>query len=245
MNQAANHIFGIDVSVIDVPYAGSTDMAIMRRMAETGGIPTSRIDANLKPALHYASTRISQLIDPAADYSHLVLPGVRPVLTELRKRNVRVALATGNLQAIAWAKLSAAGLAPFFETGGFGDDAELRQDIVRVAIERSNREVLEENEKEDSAVVVVDGENGVDDSSGQKTIAVEKMKEIADITQRREDVVHVGDAVADVAIQSQLGIDTVGVLTGVFTREQLERENPLVVFDDLSDSNAFIDVLGL
>lgn len=201
VNSAVHATFGIHVKVVDVPYAGSTDMAIMRRMCVFAGVPSSIIDKHLSSALDDAASRIHSLIDPKTDYSHLVLPGVVPVLDGLKSRGVALALATGNIEKIAWSKLSAAGIHHYFASGGFGNDAEERQHIVQKAIERSG---------------------------GYKI----------------EDVVHVGDALADVAVSRQIGVDSVGVLTGVFTREQLEAEQPLAVLNNLSDSETFFSILG-
>lgn len=201
VNEAVQKTFEIDVKVVDVRYAGSTDMAIMRSMCNRGGVPSSIIDKKLSAALEYAASRIDTLLDPNADLSHLVLPGVISVLEGLQMRGVSLALATGNIEKIARSKLSAAGINRYFSTGGFGNDAEERYHIVQLAVERS----------------------------GPFSV---------------EDVVHVGDALADVAVSRQIGVDAVGVLTGIFTRNQLQKEQPLAILDGLSDPKTFFDILG-
>lgn len=60
-----------------------------------------------------------------------------------------------------------------------------------------------------------------------------------------KNVFHVGDAVADMAAARRNGANGIGVLTGSFTREQLMAEEPLVVLDDLSDTDAFLKLLGV
>lgn len=201
INEAVQKTFGINVKVIDVNYAGSTDMAIMRRMCHLGGVPSSTIGNKLSAALEYAASRIDDLLDPNVDMSHLVLPGVIPVLDSLQLRGVKLSLATGNIEKIARAKLCAAGINRYFSTGGFGNDAEERHHIVQLAVERS----------------------------GSFSV---------------EDVVHVGDAIADVAVSRQIGVDAVGVLTGIFTRSQLQAERPLAVLDGFSDLATFFDIIG-
>ena len=65
------------------------------------------------------------------------LPGVKPLLERARSlEEVIPALATGNIEEGAWLKLGSAGLARFFQTGGFGGDGATRAEIVRVAVER-------------------------------------------------------------------------------------------------------------
>lgn len=201
VNSAVEAIFGVKTKVADVIHAGSTDMAIMRRMCVLGGVSSSSIDARLPAALSDAASRINTLFDCNADYAKMVLPGVIPTLDALKSRGISLALATGNIENIAWVKLKAAGIADYFMTGGFGNDAEERQDIVKLAIERAGKFPF-------------------------------------------ESVVHIGDAIADVAISRQIGVDTIGVLTGAFQREELEQEKPLTILDDLSDTQAFLRTLG-
>lgn len=54
---------------------------------------------------------------------------------------------------------------------------------------------------------------------------------------------HVGDSVADMKAARECGAKGIGVLTGSFTREQLEKENPFVIFDDLSDTQALLKAI--
>lgn len=201
INSAVKATFGISVNVTDVPYAGSTDKAILRNMCTLAGVDGETIDSRMPSALADAASRIDSLISKNTDNSHLVLPGVIDVLNALKSRGCTVGLASGNIEKIAWVKLATAGIKDYFSTGGFGSDAEERQDIVRKAVERLGG-----------------FEYG--------------------------DVVHVGDALADVAVSRQIGVDAVGVLTGAFTREQLESEKPLAILNDLSDTNAFLHAIG-
>ena len=70
-----------------------------------------------------------------------ILPGVEPLLRALAsERRAVVALVTGNLEPIAWLKMSALGLRPHFsspEVGGFGSDHTERGELVRLAAERA------------------------------------------------------------------------------------------------------------
>lgn len=60
-----------------------------------------------------------------------------------------------------------------------------------------------------------------------------------------ENVFHVGDAIADMQAARENGAHGIGVLTGAFSRHQLEAENPLAVLEDLSDTDRFLGLLGL
>ena len=69
--------------------------------------------------------------------SFRVLPGVVELLDQLSLReDVRLGLATGNLQKGARMKLERAGLLPYFDFGAYGSDTEERPRIVSLAIER-------------------------------------------------------------------------------------------------------------
>lgn len=59
------------------------------------------------------------------------------------------------------------------------------------------------------------------------------------------NVFHVGDAIADMSAARDAGANGIGVLTGAFNRKQLEGESPLAVLEDLSDTRAFLGLLGV
>ena len=86
--------------------------------------------------------RMSVAFDAMQDYTEAnlgdlrgnVLPGVHEVLEALRSEGHMLGLLTGNLSRIAWAKLRHAGLAEYFQTGGFGEESEIRSHLVPVAL---------------------------------------------------------------------------------------------------------------
>ena len=199
VDHAVNRVYGVSVKVNDVPHAGCTDRGIIRSMCRRAQIPDVNIDASMPKALEEASTLIKQYLEP--DLTHLVLPGVHNLLGELKRNHIHLALTTGNLEAAAWAKLSAAGIDHYFEGGAFGSDCEHRSDILRLAIKNA--------------------------------------------AAKPEETVHVGDALADVQAAREVGARGIGVLTGAFTRQQLETQSPILIMDDLSDTNAFMSAIQL
>lgn len=56
---------------------------------------------------------------------------------------------------------------------------------------------------------------------------------------------HVGDAIADIRAAVHVKGRGIGVLTGAFNREELEKERPYKVLADLSDTDAFLKLIGL
>jgi phosphoglycolate phosphatase-like HAD superfamily hydrolase len=68
------------------------------------------------------------------------VPGALEFVKTLRDSKVRLGLVTGNIKKHADWKMGICGYDGYFTTGGFGEDAELRSEIMRVAIER-NRDI--------------------------------------------------------------------------------------------------------
>ena len=71
------------------------------------------------------------------DAGYFPVPGVIDFLEMLRSENIRLGLVTGNIKKHALWKLQICGFDNFFSTGGFGEDAELRSDILKTAITRN------------------------------------------------------------------------------------------------------------
>jgi len=115
-----------------IRYGGKTDPAIIGELyaARLGRSPTAAeaaafIDAYLP--------RLRQLLATGVT----VLAGVIEALAYLKAQpGVVLGVATGNVRAGADAKLAAAGLAHWFELGGYGCDSHLRAELVARAIER-------------------------------------------------------------------------------------------------------------
>ncbi|MBU0760319.1 MAG: HAD-IA family hydrolase [Nanoarchaeota archaeon] len=62
--------------------------------------------------------------------------GAEELLRELKRRKVLLGLVTGNLEEIAMAKLTKAGLDKYFKFGGYGDETE-RAKLVKTAIKKA------------------------------------------------------------------------------------------------------------
>jgi phosphoglycolate phosphatase len=133
LDRAAYELFGLERGTSGLTVAGGTDRALARALLQRAGAVDD--DAS-----------IARLLDCYVGHLETVLAArrYRPVgeaakaVAGLRARGLRVGLATGNLRRGASIKLASAGLGDVFdlEHGGYGCDAELRADIVRVAIRR-------------------------------------------------------------------------------------------------------------
>jgi phosphoglycolate phosphatase-like HAD superfamily hydrolase len=101
---------------------------------ETGCSPT---DADIARGLDFAARRYPELL--AAAEAPLALDGAREIRGALLDRKHVVSLVTGNVEAIAEAKLAAADLSEYCspQQGGFGDQSRLRPELVRIAVARA------------------------------------------------------------------------------------------------------------
>lgn len=125
---------GIADASAGIRFGGKTDPAIIDEIFATrlGRAPTAGERAALLDAY------IPRLRARLADGGVIVLAGAVDALRFLAGRaGVRLGVATGNIRAGADAKLVAAGLADWFELGGYGCDSAVRAELVARAIERA------------------------------------------------------------------------------------------------------------
>ena len=124
-----------------IRYGGKTDHAIIDEifMARIGR------PARKAERMAFIEAYVPRLRALLAMQGVQVLSGVHDTLAYLKGKPVRLGVATGNVRQGADAKLGAAGLAEWFECGGYGCDSVLRAELVAMAIQRGRegREVHE------------------------------------------------------------------------------------------------------
>jgi phosphoglycolate phosphatase len=85
-----------------------------------------------------------------------VLDGIIQILDAISLRDdLKLGIATGNIEEGAWIKLRYSGLDSYFKFGAFGSDSEDRGEIIRIAIERGER-ILNSCRKFDEVFVIGD-----------------------------------------------------------------------------------------
>jgi phosphoglycolate phosphatase len=115
---------------------GIPQIEIMRRICEAGGKAESEIAIHLPQAMEMLTTEMSQNLPE--DLRDRLLPGVQGLLAVLStEANVYLALATGTLGGTAEIILKRSGLDTFFPVGAYGHECYDRQELVRLAQERS------------------------------------------------------------------------------------------------------------
>lgn len=141
LHAAIREVYRVEPEGVQVDPAGRTDLEIARQILLGRDVPAERIDAGL----HDFQIACGEGYGRAGKGSlaEFVLPGVPEALAELTgRKDVILALLTGNLQPIARMKLRRAGIERCFAhgQGAFGSDSEDRTDLPAVARRRAERE---------------------------------------------------------------------------------------------------------
>lgn len=106
---------------------GNTDPGILRDAFRAARLD----DEDWHSALEGILERMRQTV--ASQQSSMVvhvMPGVEAALAHLRAKGAALGVATGNLEAIGWLKIQAAGLRDYFTFGGFSDLYASRADMI-------------------------------------------------------------------------------------------------------------------
>lgn len=151
MTRAFERLYGVADAFGRVEFSGRSDRAIFRDAALSAGIAPP--DLELETA-RFIDAYAPELERALGEVAGSLMPGIRAILERLAAlSSVVQGLGTGNFRATGIAKLKYYGIAHHFPdfVGGFGDDHELREELVRIGIAR-----LQDNAAADRVVVVGD-----------------------------------------------------------------------------------------
>jgi phosphoglycolate phosphatase len=215
MNRACSELVGHTEALSGIPVAGRTDRIILADVAARMG---RTLDDELLTVLRdrYLAYLREEILAPGVMPSaeslgprggiKAVMPGIRELLDALQRRpDVFLGLLTGNFEEGARTKLAHFDLWRYFRCGAYGDDAEDRNALVPIAVERARRCGLPE---------IPPGE-----------------------------ILVIGDTPHDIACARAADAVAVGVATGGFTVDELRASGADIVFKDLSDREAFLELL--
>src|SRR2546430_3968156 len=107
LHHAMREAYGVDTTIDGIAYHGKTDLGILRAALERMGIPGKVFEAKLPDALNVVC------LDVAANASRIVAnvcEGIPEVLARLKTAGKLLGVASGNLEAVGWHKVAAAGL---------------------------------------------------------------------------------------------------------------------------------------
>ncbi|RMD99936.1 MAG: HAD family hydrolase [Deltaproteobacteria bacterium] len=206
--------YGIQDAIEGFFFDGKTDREIFRElMACHGLLPAT--EAEVRRQIELITERYLEHLRETAKRMEggAVHPGVLEILEEIQERTwqrgkapIVAGLLTGNVEAGARIKLQRFDLAGYFPFGAFGSDAEVRSELVPIALERAQA------------------------YCGWKFSP--------------EEIFVVGDSVRDIECARKNGVVSIAVATGSTPREILAAENPDHLFDDLSDTERFFEIVG-
>ncbi|MFO0594018.1 MAG: HAD family hydrolase [Myxococcaceae bacterium] len=134
IDRAFGELHGDPSACSQFSFSGMTDRAIARQGLSTLGKPhdDAAIDALLAVYVRALAEEVQKT--PADKYR--VHPGMHEAIAAGLERGMAVGLGTGNVKEGARIKLERVGLYAHFSFGGFGDDHELRPELIRAGAER-------------------------------------------------------------------------------------------------------------
>jgi len=149
--EALLEVFGTTGDATHFDYSGKTDPQIVRELMEGAGFTNEEIERRRPRALESYRQRLADAIRPE---DVAPKPGVARLLHALEgRRDVTLALLTGNLEPTARLKLEPVGANRYFPFGAFGSDEEDRYRLPRVAQERARAVVGVSFEGRDMVIV--------------------------------------------------------------------------------------------
>lgn len=162
--------FNVADGTVNLRFAGRTDPAIVREF-----FLRHQIEPCQENFMRFFDAYVFWLDHMLGQLSGKVLPGAQEMIGALRAlaRPPAIGLLTGNIRLGAQIKLSHYKLWDQFQTGGFGDDHEDRNQIALIARDRG-RELLKEKLRGDQIVVVGDTPRDIECGKAieAKTLAV-------------------------------------------------------------------------
>ena len=139
LEAAILQVTGRTATTQGIPVHGMLDHVILTTMLAACGVSGAEAQRVL-PQVIEAAQELYQTGVP--DLRDKLCPGLPEILEEMARRNVVLALVTGNLTRIAWHKLARAGIDRHFRFGAFGEMAPTRGDLARIAIAQARNEDL-------------------------------------------------------------------------------------------------------
>ena len=192
---AMREVFNLDCNLDGVPIHGNSDVGILRAALRLRGVSDELFDSHIQRVI---DQMCAEVLRSAADIRAEICPGVAELLRQFQSAGKLLGVATGNMDAIGWAKLQAADVRHYFSFGAFSAWTsqshngsgpplrfEKRVDIFRFAIEEARRRL-----------------------GGKASVCA------------------IGDTPSDVEAARELGIPVIAVASGTYTREQLQAAGP-------------------
>ncbi len=146
-NYATETVFGIEgfdyTKILGKRIFGLTDRSILKTTLAELGMSAEEYHAREEALFLAIDEYFERHVDDEKDAGYYALPGIREFLDSLKSEGVRLGLVTGNIKKHSDWKMALCGLEEYFTTGGFGEDAEHRTDIMRAGFASNSDICLE------------------------------------------------------------------------------------------------------
>jgi phosphoglycolate phosphatase len=150
--EALKNVCKIQTTIDWFACIGRTDQYILTDILTKFGWDSLKIKENLTKIMTFMGDWYAQHSDQE---DGKLLPGVKVLLESLNKKHIPCGLVTGNVEKIAFYKLSHYDIAQYFSCGGFGSDDIDRSELLRIAIKKAEKS-FSFKEKNHNVVYVAD-----------------------------------------------------------------------------------------
>lgn len=149
---AMQDVFGTTGGVRTHPFGGKTDWQILRETLEPHGFTGIDIGKKMPTFEHAFAEQMKRII---GNFDVQALPGAKELLAYLAQRDdIVLGIVTGNTSKTAPIKLKAAGYDPaMFPVGAFGSEADDRNELPKLALERAMRHTRRDIRPQDVIVI--------------------------------------------------------------------------------------------
>lgn len=132
--EAFRRVYGVEATVDFSKQNGITDQTVVQLLMSEAGLTDAEIFAKMPECMrvmneYYLAHSMEHVVTP--------MPGVLDLLSALDRQGALMGLVTGNLEAIARAKMRQIGANDYFKVGGFGSDHIERTQLVGIAIKQA------------------------------------------------------------------------------------------------------------
>lgn len=149
---AMEEVFGTASNVRTHSFGGKTDWQILREVLEPHGVTALQIGQKMPTFERVFGENMSKII---GNFDVQALAGAKELLAYLNQRDdIMLGIVTGNTSQTAPIKLKAAGIDPaIFAVGAYGSEADDRNDLPKLALDRAIAKARQEIAPSDVMII--------------------------------------------------------------------------------------------
>jgi phosphoglycolate phosphatase-like HAD superfamily hydrolase len=200
-HSALRQVWNCELKIDGVPLHGNTDIGILRAAASAAGISAEEFSRKLPRAILTMQAQVGRNV---ALLRTELCPSVGELLQRLHATGKLLAVTSGNLEPIGWAKLRAAGIASFFSFGSFCGGSMGGRNVADIGAE-TRVDIFEHG-----------------------------MDEVRRYLGKNARVCFIGDTPADILAARSVRASVIAVATGIFDMETLRQQRPDLCLPDCS-----------